>query len=479
MEQSPRLSLSYVAPSQAQKHVTVNETFRRLDALVQGVVLSRTTAAEPASPAEGEAYILPSGASGAVWSGYAAHDLVAYQDGAWALIAPFEGLRVWVSDDDELVIYDGAAWAALSGGEGGSSESAAKFGVNTTADATNRLAVKSDAVLFNHDDVTPGSGDCQVKINKDAAGDTGALLFQTGASGRAELGLAGDDDFQVKVSADGAVWTQALVIDKDDGNAGFREKLFVNGASGTVSGTSLTDLVVGTGVYNAGAVIDVGAASVGRVTFSVAGVATTVGASFQYSPGAGASGQFSIQGRVARTDFIIENSDGSVIVGNPTGGAKGAGTINAEGFYDDNSLLSCYVFDQALDGAVDAAKWDARVPDRRIRPEQEEAIDENTGASIIRDAGPARIEPRAHEPMRKFAARIGTDYDPLTLDGYARHWKEKRHLSAMPNEAVFDPERGLAAGEWIQRLVETVEIQAVLIEELNARVKALAPRGRQ
>ena len=47
----------------------------------------------------------------------------------------------------------------------------------------------------------------------------------------------------------------------------------------------------------------------------------------------------------------------------------------------------------------------------------------------------------------------------------------------MPNEAAFDPEKGMAAGEWIQRLVETVEIQAVLIEELNQRTRHLAQAG--
>jgi hypothetical protein len=40
--------------------------------------------------------------------------------------------------------------------------------------------------------------------------DTGSLLFQTGFSGRAEMGLAGNDDFSVKVSADGAIFTTAL-----------------------------------------------------------------------------------------------------------------------------------------------------------------------------------------------------------------------------------------------------------------------------
>jgi hypothetical protein len=60
----------------------------------------------------------------------------------------------------------------------------------------------------------------QLKINKAAAGDTGSLLFQTGWSGRAEMVLAGDDDFHVKVSADGSNWKEALAIDKGDAKVG-------------------------------------------------------------------------------------------------------------------------------------------------------------------------------------------------------------------------------------------------------------------
>ena len=131
-------------------------------------------------------------------------------------------------------------------------------------------------------------------------------------------------------------------------------------------------------------------------------------------------------------------------------------------------MLSCYVFDQALDGAVDAGKWDAKVPDRKI-------LERDEDGNVVRDETQARV----HEPMRLFAARAGTKYDPLTLDGYARHWKEKRHLTSMPNEASFDPEKGMAAGEWIQRLVETAEIQAVLIETLNRRVTALETGSRR
>lgn len=232
MEQSPRLSLSYVAPSQAQKHVTVNETFRRLDALVQLTVRSRTVSVEPAAPSEGDGYILPANPTGAAWSQMAPHNLAFYQDSAWISAASVEGLQAYVADESAVVVFDGAAW-------GVSGEKAEQFGVNTAADATNRLSVKSDAILFSHDDVTPGSGDAQVKVNKAGAGDTASHLFQTGFSGRAEFGLTGDDDFHVKVSPDGAAWNDAILIDKDDGGTLIQESLKVHLDADTTPFTNL------------------------------------------------------------------------------------------------------------------------------------------------------------------------------------------------------------------------------------------------
>lgn len=536
MEQSPRLSLSYVAPSQAQKHVTVNETFRRLDALVQAVVRSRTETAEPADPDEGDAYIIPAGASGDVWSGYDEHDLAVFQDGAWTPIAPFEGARAWVADADEFVIYDGAAWGALSGGGGG--ETAAKFGINAAADTTNRLSVKSGAALFSHDDVTPGSGDCRVKVNKAAAGNTASHLFQTGFSGRAEFGLTGDDKFHLKVSADGAAWTEAMVV-TSDGKVGLGTDSPAANFEVAVSGITMNPVLstggehmfltrsAGSAVF--GGVVASGAAASHRLqilstrargtldapaaaadgdaTFSflmvaydgatpriTAGIETLVDGAV--SPGAAPQRiafltgettsraermRIASNGRVGIGETapgaLLHVDGGGVLVGNPAGGDKGAGAINAQAVYDDNTLLSCYVFDQLLDGAVDAAKWDAKTPDRAVPADIEHRADPETGELEAVLRAPARTEPRTHGPMRKFVARIGGEHDPLTLDGYAKHWKEKRHLTAMPNEASFDPGKGMAAGEWIQRLVETAEIQAVLIEKLNERIKAVEARS--
>lgn len=218
MSQSPRLKLSYILPQQAQKHVSANESFRRLDALVQLSVKSAILAAEPPAPAEGDAYILPAGAAGASWSLLAAGTVAAFQDGQWLEHSPRPGWRAYVESAGKFHIYNGAVWSEEA--SSGSSGSFATVGVNAAADASNKLAVKSNAALFSHDDVTPGTGDARVVINKSAAAKTASVVFQDAFAGRAEFGLTGKDDFSLKVSADGTSWTEALVIDNDNGFVG-------------------------------------------------------------------------------------------------------------------------------------------------------------------------------------------------------------------------------------------------------------------
>lgn len=97
-------------------------------------------------------------------------------------------------------------------GKGTGHAKAPVFGVNAVADATNRLAVSSAASLFNN----AGAGH-QVKLNKNAAGDTASFLFQTGFSGRAEIGTTGDDDFHFKVSPNGSAFNESILINKTTG----------------------------------------------------------------------------------------------------------------------------------------------------------------------------------------------------------------------------------------------------------------------
>jgi len=211
MSDTTRLKLPLIAAQQAQKHVTHNESLLKLDVLVQARVLDRDLNTPPANPAEGDAYIVAASAS-SDWAGQEGN-IAAWQNGGWVFHAPSEGWKVWVADEDALYVHDGAAWVKFETGiTSVNPVPDGKLGINTTADNTNRLAVKSDAVLFSHDDVTPGSGDVQFKVNKAAATNTASLLFQDNWSGRAEMGLTGDDDFRVKVSPDGNTWLDSIRI---------------------------------------------------------------------------------------------------------------------------------------------------------------------------------------------------------------------------------------------------------------------------
>ena len=230
MSDTTRLKLPLIAAQQAQKHVTHNESLLKLDVLVQARVLDRDLNTPPANPAEGDAYIVAVSATGD-WAGQEGN-IAAWQNGGWVFHAPSEGWKVWVADEDTLYVHDGTAWLKFETGIATVNPVPdGKLGINTTADNTNRLAVKSDAVLFSHDDVSgSGSGNVQFKINKAAATNTASLLFQDNWSGRAELGLTGDDDFHIKASADGNAWHEAMVVDSTSGwvrfpSGGVRELL--------------------------------------------------------------------------------------------------------------------------------------------------------------------------------------------------------------------------------------------------------------
>lgn len=222
---SPNLSLPYLAPAQAQKHVTHNEALGLLDAVVQLAVQSRNETDPPADPAPGARYIVPPGATGA-WSGQ--EGMLALWDGsAWRLLAPAPGWRARLLDEGGEVVWQDDAWQVPV---------TPLLGVNAAADPVNRLAVAASATLLSHE----GDGH-RLKINKAQPGDTASLLFQTGWSGRAEMGCAGEEDFSVKVSADGTGWQTALRIARASGRVMLPEGAEVEapltgaGVVGTVS----------------------------------------------------------------------------------------------------------------------------------------------------------------------------------------------------------------------------------------------------
>lgn len=217
MTDTPRLALPLIEAAQAQKHVTHNEALLRLDAEVQLAVIDRDRTAPPPAPTDGDCHIVAAGATGA-WAGQAG-TVAARRSGAWAFLTPCAGWLCWVVAESRLLVHDGTSWtdfadrAGLVRAGALADGSTTRLGVNTAADATNRLAVKSDAVLLAADDVSGlGSGDIRVALAKTATARDAALQFETAWSPRALFGLLGGDDVSLKVSPDGTTWTEAMHV---------------------------------------------------------------------------------------------------------------------------------------------------------------------------------------------------------------------------------------------------------------------------
>lgn len=219
---SARLGLPYLAAGQLQKHVTLNEALTRLDALIQTAVVSRTTSGQPADPAEGALYILPEAATGADWATYPAGSLLRHERGGWLPVPAPDGLLTVMLDSEEILVRRAGDWTPLSFGLPEEIQQITRLGVNTTADATNVVAVRANKALWTAlENESGGDGDLRFTFNKQGAGDVLSLLFQSGWGGRAELGLVGDDDLRLKVSPDGGAWHEALRVDRSTGRAWF------------------------------------------------------------------------------------------------------------------------------------------------------------------------------------------------------------------------------------------------------------------
>jgi len=188
---STHLLLPYLLASQAQKHVTHNEALRILDAVTQLAVLDRDLTVPPGSPADGDRYIVAAGATGA-WSGWdlsVAH----WSDGAWFRLLPRPGWIVWVVDEASFRSWNGSAWIPLASFAGG------------------------------------------VTLNKPTAGDSVAVEFQTGGSGRAQIGTLGSDDLVMRTSIDGSAWTTALRLDDVTGTVSAIQRLIAGDSAAGVS----------------------------------------------------------------------------------------------------------------------------------------------------------------------------------------------------------------------------------------------------
>lgn len=323
MTDTANLGLPCIEGSQAQKHITHNDALRILDTLVQLAVLDRDLTAPPGSASEGQRWIVKAAATGA-WAG---HDnaIAAWQDGTWQFSTPQTGWLAYAVDEGALLAWSGSAWvdamAALT-----SLNNMTLLGVGTAADATNPFSAKLNNILWVAKSIAEsGDGDLRWKMSKESAANTLSMLFQDNYSGRAEIGLIGDDDFHFKVSPDGSTWHDGIAIDRNTGEvtlpnttiAGGRETLTADRTyyvrvDGSDSNDGLTN-------SSGGAFLTIQKAIDTALTIDLAGYAVTVqvGAG-TYSDGVLLSSPFvggnvSLIGDTATPSNVIISTTGNCI----------------------------------------------------------------------------------------------------------------------------------------------------------------------
>lgn len=153
---SARANLPLLFTGQAAKETTVNTALTILEALTVGGVLSKTLANPPASPTEGDTYVVPLVGTTGVFAGkenYIAH----WYNAAWKFYLPQNGWSVRVIDDNYAVIaFDGVGWVELASNVAyvDVTQQFTKTQGNVTVALTNAPSITVDGSLSNKFTVT-------------------------------------------------------------------------------------------------------------------------------------------------------------------------------------------------------------------------------------------------------------------------------------------------------------------------------------
>ena len=195
MSNTPNLKLPYLDQNQNQKTVTHNAALRMLDALVQLQIQSSALAAPPASPGDGQCWIVASGGSGA-WQGKDLN-VAAWQDGAWMFYAPTTGTLAYNDATASPIVWTGSAWAPLAGGSGAVTSVAGRTGAVTlgVADVGGAAPLASPVLTGTPSAPTAVAGDSTTKLATTAfvaaaTAGGGAVTSVAGRTGAVTLGVA-------------------------------------------------------------------------------------------------------------------------------------------------------------------------------------------------------------------------------------------------------------------------------------------------
>lgn len=113
---TPILPFAVWASGTNQNSIPANDNSLR-NQILNGLVISDSTDAQPGSPSDGDIYIMTGAATGTQWATFDEFDLAIYNGGTWYAFAPSDGVVINLAG--ALMAWDGAAYTSVGGGGGG------------------------------------------------------------------------------------------------------------------------------------------------------------------------------------------------------------------------------------------------------------------------------------------------------------------------------------------------------------------------
>lgn len=198
MLKSPRLSLPFIQPSQAQKHITHNEALKLLDTLTQLSVLA-IQQAPPAETAEsGDCYIVGKTPVGD-WAGQAGN-IASFVDGAWHFSLPRAGWMAYSLMDNMIYIFNGTEWSSFP-------DAKSFKPVRAQSGANSLIEILEETITLN------GSTVQSAIVIPDRA-------IVWGVSLRVSTEITGATSFDCGIPAEPGKYGQLLGISRDASNSG-------------------------------------------------------------------------------------------------------------------------------------------------------------------------------------------------------------------------------------------------------------------
>lgn len=217
---TPILPFSVWAPGTNQNSIPANDNSLR-NQILNGLVISDSTDAQPGSPSDGDIYIITGSATGSQWSTFDEFDLAIYMSGTWYAYAPVEGIVVNVTGT--LKRWNGSAYVDAATGGGGSDRSSVSALSTSGSVAIDydlgdyfTLALAGDVTTFTFSSL-PGSGHgatLMVRITQDstprAVAWPASFKWAGGVAGVVSTGSGAVDVLAITTFDNGTTWDATL-----------------------------------------------------------------------------------------------------------------------------------------------------------------------------------------------------------------------------------------------------------------------------